>query len=365
MGRRDAVQVILEVNARARQIEPALQITYEPGWETRGNGMVADYLGGEVHHTAFLSSFENPFPAQGTLRNGRVGLSGPLANYGGPVCTVEAPRLHVVAAHPSNNAGASGGRSMGPLPTTTAFNKHVLGLEIDYAGLTPMFDGQLYAAYIWARAVADVLAGGNLEYVRAHFETSITGKWDPGYASGKSIDMGAFRRAAAALTTGGTDVDAEQDRKITETFRIVALLANVLVSPKSANEQFIGDQLRGIRIGGAVSTLTGAPQALDAVLAEVFGNSRAILAAIAADDVKDAARDAAILAAVKGAGTTAGVDPTAIVTAVRDATNKALAEAKFPTAIEIAEATLAAQERAELAHLRARVQELEAAHSAA
>jgi hypothetical protein len=62
-----------------------------------------------------------------------------------------------------------------------------------------MLAGQLYVAYLWTRANADVLAGGNVEYVRAHAETSITGKWDPGYAPGHTIDMRAFRAAAAAI----------------------------------------------------------------------------------------------------------------------------------------------------------------------
>lgn len=203
MGRKDGVAVIIEINARMRQIEPRLQITYGPNWQALGNGMVEDYLGGLVHHTAFLSSLANPFPAEPTLRNGRPDLKGPLCNYGGPACTIESPRIHVVAAHPSNNAGASGGRSMGPLPITSLFNKYVLGLEIDYAGLTPMLPGQLYVAYIWARAVADVLAGGNIEFIRAHAETSITGKWDigSGAGAGRTYDMADFRRRAAAVAT--------------------------------------------------------------------------------------------------------------------------------------------------------------------
>lgn len=202
MGRRDAVAAILQVAARMRQYEPRLNVTYEPGWETRGNGTSADYVGGIVHHTASPSSLSNPFPTQTMLRVGRADLPGPLCNFAGPACTVDAPRIHVMAAHPANHAGASGGRSMGPLPVTTLFNPRVMGLEIDYAGLVPMLPGQLRVASIWARSVADVLAGGNVEYVRAHMETSITGKWDPGYANGRTIDMAAFRRGAAVLALG-------------------------------------------------------------------------------------------------------------------------------------------------------------------
>jgi hypothetical protein len=200
MGRSDAVKVVLDVCARARAIEPRLAVDFLPGWETRGNGLRANYQGGIVHHTTGRSSEANPLPSRRTLLDGRPDLAGPLCNFAGPWCTTDRPRLTVVAAFPANHAGASGGVSMGPLPVTTLFNPRVLGLEIDYPGLSPMTDGQLHAAQVWARAVADVLAGGDVECVRAHRETSITGKWDPGFARDKTIDMAAFRRGAQAVT---------------------------------------------------------------------------------------------------------------------------------------------------------------------
>lgn len=204
MGRTDEVRVILEVNAEMRRLLPRLTIDAVSGWETRGNGLSGDYEGGIVHHTAFKSSATNIWPAKSTLLYGRPDLSGPLCNYSGPWCTEEAPRIAVVAAFPANHAGASGGRSMGPLPVTTNFNKRVLGLEIDYAGLTPMTDGQMLVAEVWAKAVARVVGSGNIERVRAHMETSITGKWDPGYASGRTISMADFRKRAAARTAAST-----------------------------------------------------------------------------------------------------------------------------------------------------------------
>jgi hypothetical protein len=214
MGRTDEVAVCLAVNARMRQLDSRIKITAEAGWETRGNGLSGNYEGGIVHHTATPSSAARPFPTQTMLRTGRSDLPGPLCNYAGPYCTTGAPWIHLMAAFPANHAGASGGRSMGPLPVTTLFNPRVLGLEIDYAGLTPMSDGQLYVAKLWSRAVADVL-GRSTEYTRAHMETSITGKWDPGYANGRTIDMAAFRRGAATITPGGDeDLDAEQARQL-------------------------------------------------------------------------------------------------------------------------------------------------------
>lgn len=194
MGRTDAVAFTQQWAERARQL--GATVDFEPGWDTRGNGSAANYEGAIVHHTASPSSAARPFPTRGILINGRAGLPGPLCNVAGPWCPDGAPRLVVISARPANHAGASGGRSMGPLPVTNAFNARTFGLEVDYSGLVPMAPGQYRAALVFSRAVCDVL-GRSPEYVRAHAETSVTGKWDPGYANGKTYDMAAFRRAVA------------------------------------------------------------------------------------------------------------------------------------------------------------------------
>ena len=208
MGRRDAVAFVLECVAEARRILPRLQVDFVDGWATRGNGTSANYEGLLVHHTGFVATLTNPNPAlarnsagRSTLVDGRPDLTGPLCNTTGPVCTVEAPRLVVVSANPANHAGASGGRSMGPLPVTSLFNPRVLGHEIDYAGVTPMSDGQDLVAKVWGLAVSRVLGRPSAEWVRAHAETSITGKWDIGYATGRTVDMAVWRRGAWQITT--------------------------------------------------------------------------------------------------------------------------------------------------------------------
>lgn len=184
----------LEINARLRAA--GVTVREAAGWQDRGNGQSSAYEGGLVHHTATGFGIAVPGTGQGNLLiNGRPDLRGPLCNYAGN----DDGSLTVIAAHPANHAGASGGRSMGPLPTTSLFNRRVLGLEIVYPGTTPMRAAQYQSALVWARVVADVVGGGDIERVRAHAETSITGKWDPGYAEGKTIDMAAFRRAAKTV----------------------------------------------------------------------------------------------------------------------------------------------------------------------
>jgi hypothetical protein len=183
----------LEINARLRA---AGVVVHEmTGWQSRGNGMSSAYEGGLIHHTGGALGMALPGTGPGDLLvRGRKGLSGPLCNYAGN----EDGSVTLIPAHPANHAGTSGGRSMGPLPVTTLFNKRVLGLEIVYPGTSPMRDVQYHAAVTWARAVVGVCGRGDVQRIRAHAETSVTGKWDPGNAPGRPIDMTAFRNAVAS-----------------------------------------------------------------------------------------------------------------------------------------------------------------------
>jgi hypothetical protein len=159
----------------------------------RSAGGSPDFVGGIVHHTG---SGTAPGWAYQTLVSGRSDLAGPLCNFAGNVDG----SLTIIADGVANHAGASGGRSMGPLPVTKSFNRRVMGIEIVYPGSSPMSSAQYRTACLWAKAVATICGGGNIESVRAHAETSITGKWDPGYAPGRTIDMAQFRRDSNAST---------------------------------------------------------------------------------------------------------------------------------------------------------------------
>lgn len=187
-----------EVNARLRA--RGITVHEWPGWESRGNGQTSAYEGGLVHHTATPYGF-----APSILVNGRPDLSGPLCNYAGN----EDGSVTVIAAHPANHAGASGGYSMGPLPVTSTFNRRVMGLEIVYPGTYPMRPAQYHTANVWARVVADVCGYGDIQRARAHAETSVTGKWDPGDRNGHTIDMAAFR--AASVNPSQEDTMSEAD----------------------------------------------------------------------------------------------------------------------------------------------------------
>lgn len=224
----------LEINSRLRAA--GVTVREAAGWQDRGNGQSSAYEGGLVHHTATGFGIAVPGTGAGNLLiNGRPDLRGPLCNYAGN----DDGSVTVIAAHPANHAGASGGQSMGPLPTTSLFNRRVLGLEIVYPGTSPMRDAQYRSALIWARVVADVVGGGNIERVRAHAETSVTGKWDPGEAPGKTIDMAAFRAAAkTVLEEDMTPAQAAQlalvQRITTENQRRIGLVRGEIAALMSA-----------------------------------------------------------------------------------------------------------------------------------
>lgn len=165
-----------------------------PGWDGRGNEGIGqiDPVGAVLHHTA--SGYGSAFEA---LVSGRPDLRGTLCNFAGNADG----SLTVVASGLAWHAGRGAGPSLGPLaPWAGWLNRWTVGLEIVYPGDKPMTAAQRAAALVFARAVADLFGGGDIERVRAHAETNGRGgdgKWDPGFAPGQTIDMAAFRREAA------------------------------------------------------------------------------------------------------------------------------------------------------------------------
>jgi hypothetical protein len=199
----NAVEEILKVVAVFRRFGVAVE--FEPDWERRGNGTTAAYEGGILHHTAIAASYQNPGPGTRVLRDGRPDLDGPLCQFQNKYSGV----VRVIAAHPANHAGAGAGRSMGPLPRTRLFNPRVMGMENDYAGNSPMSPEQYFTSLVFAIAIDELYGDGDCERCRLHAETSEEGKWDAGWAPGKSIDAAQFRRDALALRANGAQTQEE------------------------------------------------------------------------------------------------------------------------------------------------------------
>lgn len=202
---------------------PGVPIDRPGSWETRGNGLTSRYKGLVVHHTA--GSFGRDYS---TLYNGRSDLPGPICNTSGN----EDGSITMIAAHPANHAGASGGWDTAPLPKTSLFNAEVWGHEICYPGVVPMTPAQWRTAAILGRVVCDVL-GVPESHIKFHNGTSITGKWDAGYANGKTYNITDLRRDAASIT-GDDELSAEFEKNMTAWTRM-----------RDARDQQLEKDLRG------------------------------------------------------------------------------------------------------------------------
>lgn len=188
------MQVALVERVIARLRAAGITVHEVPGWRTRARPGAWEPRGLLVHHTAIRASYARPAAGLRTCVDGRADLPGPLCQtlgaYDGAV--------HVISAGRANHAGKA--RPSGPIP---GGNGNVLywGHEIDYYPDAPMSPEQYRAAVMLGAIVADELGGGP-ELVRAHAETSVTGKWDPGHAlPNRTIDMAKFRRDVAAHTS--------------------------------------------------------------------------------------------------------------------------------------------------------------------
>ncbi|MEV5543128.1 N-acetylmuramoyl-L-alanine amidase [Saccharopolyspora shandongensis] len=172
-----------------------LRVVETPGWRTRtASGPPPRPVGVLEHHTATPASYARPAPTVQMCIDGRPDLDGPLCHavigYDGTV--------HVIAAGRANHAGKA--KASGPNPGGDG-NALYVGLEWDYAGNTPP-SPQQYDAAVRANAAVLRHLGRTAESARAHAETSVTGKWDPGFAPGKTIDMARFRSDVAHAMTG-------------------------------------------------------------------------------------------------------------------------------------------------------------------
>ncbi|UYM05005.1 peptidoglycan recognition protein family protein [Solicola gregarius] len=170
-----------------------LAVVEQGDWLNRSAGSDFEPFGVLWHHTAALSSPENPAPALGICIDGRSDLPGPLCHahvdYNGV--------FNVISANRANHAGECGGS--GPIPPGDG-NTMMVGWEIDYAGdgsgeggpVQEMTQAQ-YDASIAATAAVIAQLGTDAEHVRGHRETSTSGKIDPSF-----IDLDAMRADVAA-----------------------------------------------------------------------------------------------------------------------------------------------------------------------
>lgn len=174
------------------------------------NGLIWHHTGADVSNAAEY--------AGSTLYNGLSSLPGPLCHFGlGPDGTV-----YLVGWGRANHAG--GGDPVvlnhvvnedytGQLHPTKGNsngvdgNTHFYGVEIMYSGSHEMSTAQYQAALKLSAAVLDFHVvrdnwGEEARSIVGHGEWS-SDKWDPGYKSGKIMDMVAVRKDIAAVLKAG------------------------------------------------------------------------------------------------------------------------------------------------------------------
>lgn len=169
------------------------------GWYGRSNEKNRPHIdirGAVIHHTG--SNYGSAY--LGLVQSGQAWAYGKtLCNFSGNADG----SVTVLATGVTWHAGGGFGPSEGVLaPFAHDRNYYTVGLEIVYPGTSPMTDAQYATAKKFGRAVADLFADGNIEYVRGHGEVNgrgYAGKWDPGWSPDKMIDMNVFRAEARAI----------------------------------------------------------------------------------------------------------------------------------------------------------------------
>ena len=163
-----------------------LTVVVIPGWEDRGRPASTgdfDPVGVLWHHTGAAAN--SRAYAEWLAVEGRTDLPAPL-------CHLSIDRqgtVYVIASGRANHAGRA--KASGTVAAGDG-NALYVGVECMNTGTEgwsrPQYDGMVRTGVVLAR-----LLGTSVETQRAHKETSLTGKWDPG-----ALDMDAFRTDIAA-----------------------------------------------------------------------------------------------------------------------------------------------------------------------
>jgi LysM repeat protein len=189
-------------------------------WETHNRNSVgpwSDLRGFMWHHTGADTSSPATY-ARNILAGGITGLPGPLCHFGlapdGTVYLVGWGRAnHAGGGDPAVLSKVTSENYSGRLRPTKGNsngvdgNRHFYGVEIMYSGSHKMTDAQYQTALKLSAAILDFHVtrdkwGKDAKSVIAHGEWS-SDKWDPGYASGKMIDMDKTRKDISAVLKAG------------------------------------------------------------------------------------------------------------------------------------------------------------------
>lgn len=196
-------------------------------WETHNRGNRGDGWGPVhglmVHHTGSDSKDQREL-----LYAGRTDLPGPLCQFGLSQDGV----IHLVGWGRANHAGAGDddvlkavvAENYGDYPpadneANTDGNARFYGVEIWYSGSHGMTTAQYTTLLKLAACILD-FHGWSQKSVIAHGEWT-PGKWDPGYAPGRMMDMRAVRNDIRDLILRGKTNVADTPAERTATYKQV------------------------------------------------------------------------------------------------------------------------------------------------
>lgn len=216
-----------------------LRVVELDGWRTRSRpastggfapiGILCHHTGGESDDRAY---------AEWMATVGRSDLPAPL-------CQLALDRngtVYVSAAGRANHGGTA--KATGPMPSGDA-NTLYVGIEAMNTG-TEGWTATQYDAYARLCAALCKHYHWPASHVRAHRETSVTGKWDPG-----ELDMDSFRRDIAALIEGTEDMaytdwpQEDRDALVADVTKAVKkALLNADLFPRQDDDTSVRDVLR-------------------------------------------------------------------------------------------------------------------------
>lgn len=193
---------LTDLAAAARK--SGLKVVEIPGWQSRGRPASTggfDPRGVLCHHTGGSSNDRGY--VEWMARTGRSDLPAPL-------CQIALDRqgvVYICAAGRANHAGSA--RATGPMPSGDG-NYLYIGIEALNTGSEGWTKAQ-YDAYVALCAALCEHYGWPASHVRAHRETSSTGKWDPG-----KLDMQKFRTDIAVAMRRGPAKEEDEMPNIDE-----------------------------------------------------------------------------------------------------------------------------------------------------
>lgn len=178
-----------------------LKVVELPGWEHRGRpSYTGDFSprGVLCHHTG--SSSDSRAYADWMANTGRSDLPAPLVQ----LALDRRGLVYLCAAGRSNHAGTA--QASGPVPAGDG-NALYIGIEAMNTG-SEGWTRRQRRAYVKLCAALCKHYGWRASHVRAHRETSTTGKWDPG-----KLDMDKHRAAVRKLLNADTRAERRKARR--------------------------------------------------------------------------------------------------------------------------------------------------------